>query len=148
MSKTTLKFLRYTSVMSESHYCLKIQLFSSNKSHRCLPNVQVWDDFNRGIENFSSQLRFTGPGKQIVFDEVGEVTLENTDIAIISFYPKTQNYKVEGTRRKHGAIGKHVNFCVIVTAENEEQAKTIARHGSYFYNYEHILIKKIKLENK
>jgi len=141
MNNTNLTVIKHTVVKSQFRYRLKIQLFSTNTSHNILPNVEVWEDIERGVESFSKGLRFETLGRE-------EITLENTDMAILFYFPETNSYKVEGTRKNKGAIGTSSPFYVFVRAENEEQAEEIARQGSYICDYEHVNIRKVELENK
>jgi ribosomal protein L20A (L18A) len=54
-----------------------------------------------------------------------------------------KKYKVVGTSRQCGAIGKMENFSENVTAENSINAADMARDAQYSKNREHVSIKTI-----
>lgn len=51
-----------------------------------------------------------------------------------------KRYKITGKNRKVNAIGIFQDFTEIVTAEDENSAREIARKNRYNNNYEHVTI--------
>lgn len=80
---TTIKYARK---INPFKYKLKTQLLSNNISHHCLPNVEVWKDTDDGVKSVCKRLRWGVLA-------IESVSLPNTDIGILSYSPKLQEYK-------------------------------------------------------